>query len=104
MPPTAPKPGILFSCSGQQGFKYPKSDLLPEVKNMHKNSSDGQIKYLMPGASEVHPLKHADYTEKRAMRERRNSPYLSEASIFYMKLILLLGTLFLAYGMFGPHF
>ncbi|MBD3398626.1 hypothetical protein GF412_05285 [Candidatus Micrarchaeota archaeon] len=73
---------------------------------MKRNGPQEKTRYHVSGANEVHPFNYAKHSEaRRAMMARRKQcSCLSEASIFYMKLILLLGTLFLAYGVFSPHF
>lgn len=73
---------------------------------MRENGPHGQIRYRMPGANEVYPFKQADRAAARhAMlaRQRKSSHHLAEISVFYMKVVLLLGALFLAYSMVGPH-
>lgn len=73
---------------------------------MQTDGPQEKIRYHVPGANEVHPFKYAKHNEaRRAMMARRKQySCLSEASILYMKLILLMGTLFLAYSIFSPHF
>ncbi len=73
---------------------------------MKTNGSQRGISYRTPGANEEYSLMYADRTAaRRAMmdKQRQSSSHLSEVSILYMKVILLLGTLFLAYTMFSPH-
>ena|GEM_PF-3895214 len=74
---------------------------------MKTNGPQRGVSYRTPGANEEYSLKYADRAAaRRAMmqKQRQFSSHLSEVSIFYMKVILLLGTLFLAYTMFSPHF
>lgn len=74
---------------------------------MKTNGPQREMNYRTPGASEEYSLMYTDRTaSKQAIMDgqRQFNSHLSEVSIFYMKVILLLGTLFLAYTMFGPHF
>jgi hypothetical protein len=73
---------------------------------MSTNSPQTGLNYRTPGANEEHLLLYADSSAARqAMmnRQRQFSSHLSEVSVLYVKLLLLMGTLVLAYTMFGPH-
>jgi hypothetical protein len=52
-----------------------------------------------------HPLKCADRSDAEwaAHKKRQAVSEVHETSLLYIKLILLLGTLFIAYSLFRPH-
>ena len=73
---------------------------------MYEDGPQREINYRTPGASEEHPFKYADPAAALAAqkKQREHSTHLSEASVFYVKAILLLGTLIMAYVIFRPQF
>ncbi len=74
---------------------------------MNMDGSQKGMSYRTPGANEEYPLLYADRDAARqAMmdKQRQVSSHISEVGILYVKILLLMGTLVMAYTMFSPHF